>query len=289
MYPEKEKLIHKNNKRLTIIILIVIVFLSAVFGMIAILMNILPNNNNSIKKTATSSATVITSYIAPKAIASLSTTTYNHQSVGSATIAYKLSNYSYSVSVTTNNMEMFSAINKNQKNDSTTVKSQTTTFMKQNGLNPVKSSAITIKDSSITTYANNKVVCQLTDYTGAVTLGLSRYHIIACIDISVINQEYTTIEKLLTIYKKTETLPVISQITQVLATKDNIAYDMVNLKTSNGYDLLLFGAVDNNWEYIGNLSSGDQKYNTGKYVITPDVAAKVNNPKYKGFIATEIH
>jgi hypothetical protein len=292
MQPEiitPQPVVMTNRKKIIMIVIIGVIFIAAVFGMIFILTYVLPSSSKSTKE-ATSSTVVIADYIAPKAIAGLSSSIYNQQSVSAAAVSYKLTGHNYITSTATSNTVTFFSISKSQKNDSAAIQSQTTTFMKNLGLDLVNNSGITaVKDSAITTYANDKVACQLTDSTGTLANNSPRYHSIACADTSAIGQEYIAIEKLLAIYKKAHSLPSISQVIRAVASKDNISYTILNITASNGYLRLLFAAVDNNWEYIGDLANGDQKYNTGKYIITPEVQSKISDPKYKGFIVSEIH
>jgi hypothetical protein len=160
-------------------------------------------------------------------------------------------------------------------------------------LEKTKDSVSTASNSfQISVYANDKIVCQLTDSQpiASAPANALRYHTIACVNVSDIKQEYLQIEKLLTIYRKTNKLIAFSSASRITATNGSIAYSIINLAATNyTYPRLLFAAVNDSWSYIGDLSAGDLKYSTGEYIITPEIKTKISDPKYQGFITKEIH
>lgn len=52
--------------------------------------------------------------------------------------------------------------------------------------------------------------------------------------------------------------------------------------------MLLFGTTHGATEYIADLSEGNEQYNNGKYTITPEVRAKISDPKYEGFLLQQL-
>jgi hypothetical protein len=140
-----------------------------------------------------------------------------------------------------------------------------------------------------TTYAGYKAVCQLEDDNPPTGSGMVRYHKLSCVDKTDITNEYTAIEKLLSIYRKSQSGIKFTKALRITKSDKNVAYSIAYLSNDTAQSTLLFAAVDDKWAYLGDLSAGDAKYSTGQYIITPELKTLISDPKYNGLIEQEIH
>lgn len=279
-----------TRKKILFIVVSVVIFIGIGFATVISLKSI-------VGKTATGSqtATVMTptdlmaAYIAPNTINSLSSKLYRSQPISAATIQYHSSSKTYSVGVSTTHSSLFSAINQDQPDDSALVQNQTIAFMTKEGFTKTNDAPAAANGLVYTNFANSKTVCQLTDSSPAANSGLLRYHQMSCVDKTVIDSEYTAIESLLAIYNQSHTISKIAQVNREVGTDKNVSYATLAISTDSAHLLLLFGAVDNSWSYLGNLTVDNAQASSSRYNITPEVRAKINDPKYNGFIAKNIH
>ena len=282
---------HYNSSSHTIIkkvvfgLLIIGAFLLTALGMVVILKNMTQKTTSSTKPT--SAADIISAYSGPETIIGLSSKLYQPQIDASieAIVQYKLSGHTYGVTVPTKHSLMFYAVNKSQPDDSATIQSQTATFMQQKGFAKAESPApIATTGLQYTTFSNDTAVCQLTDSQQPASTDTLRFHSLACVDRSTIEQEYTATEKLLSIYKQSHQLAAFAQATRFTASEGNKSYAIVGFTVQTSPSRLLFAAVDNNWLYLGDLATNNPKYANAKYTITPDILRAISDPKYGDFL-----
>lgn len=277
----------KPINKIAIGALVFAVFLVAIIAIVVIL-------NLTITKPASKTARlipadeVISTYQNSANISVFPASAYTIQQKIPNNINYKISSETYSVSIITDKTLAFYAKNKTQKDDSSLAQSQTTIFMKDLGLNQVSNTLSTDQTARTIIYSSDATVCQFFELTLASASPLSQLYELGCVDIGSVTDKYASIEKLLAIYKKTEKLDSYTQASQDTRSKDNISYSIINLTTKTDSPSLLFGAVDNSWEYIGNLSDNSASATKGKYSITPETKTKISDPKYKGFISSNI-
>lgn len=238
-----------------------------------------------------SAASIISAYGGADTIASLSTKLYQQQPDApiDSTVQYKLSERAYGVSVPTKQNLSFYAVGKSQQDDSTTVQSQTTAFMQTKGLKKTEGPVVTTaKDLQYSTFAGNDIVCQLTDSHLPVSADISSFHGLACVDKSAIEQEYTAIEKLFSVYKQSHQLAAITQASRYTTSEGNKSYTIITTTTDNSHAMLLFAAIDQDWVYIGDLAANDPKYTNAKYTITPEILRIISDPKYGKFLTKDL-
>jgi len=273
-------------KRYKFLFLIIAMFALIITMTITILFMIKPFQKNQTSKISPTS--IISNYIKPGVITGLSTDLYSQQSNLAATIQYRLGNKDYSVNIATKDSLIFYALNKTQKNDASLIQNQTLKFLKQYGLTKTSNSSTASDVMLTTTYSNSDNVCQLVDFNPSTVFSVSTYHEISCTDSKAIINEYSTIENLLNIYKKIQKVTDLTKAIRFTAKDKDVSYSIIYLTTQTSQLSLLFAAVNNNWEYIGDLSAGDIKYISGKYIITPEIKSKISNSKYKGFLLNNI-
>ena len=272
---------------LTIASAVVAVFIIAI-GTILILKTVAPHHRVIATQAAPKSKTVsdiISAFSKPNAIASLSQTLYmsSENTLNKLTINYQATDHNYAVSVPASDSLLFAAKNIKPVDDSTKVQTDTIAFMKQQGLAEVTS----IPDASLptqkyTTFSGNGVLCQLIDTPNTSSLT----HQLSCADNNAINTEYSRVESLLNIYKKTGgSLADFTRATSYTNQSGDVSYILLTLTNGNRVtNSLLFGVVGNDQQYVGDVTSGDEKYSNGKYIITPATLKAMSDPKYNGFL-----
>jgi len=279
-------MIHLNITRKKIVIVISAIVTLTIITICTILIVSSMTKKDKVIVKLESAKNIVSLVATQTKISSLSAKLYKQQANSSATTEYKSSDHNYSVNIPTDNSVLFYSIDASQKNDTAEVRTQVNDFMYQNGLKKVTSDD---KKAYYTTFVSEKAICQLTDSRLPDSKETINFHIITCIDLDKVDQEYATIEKLLGIYKKDNTIPDFTEVYRYIVSEAKISYSILTLTTSNKSPRLLFAAVDDNWEYLGNLSGSDPKYSTDKYNITPDLQTKISDPKYNGVIVKEIH
>jgi len=236
-----------------------------------------------------SATAIITAYAEPSAINGLSDISYKQQSNTPATIQYKLADKKYEISTPTNKSLLFYALDKAQTDDTVNIQDQTTKFMEQKNLQKTSNpDSVDTNYLQYTTFNSNNAVCQLTD-SQPENQDTLRFHQLSCIDKTDIEDEYTAIESLLSIYRQNQQLTDFTQATKYTATEDNKDYSIINIAQNDKHLNLLFAAIDDNWAYLGDLAAGEPEYSNGKYSITPDLKAKIDDPIYNGFIAKYVY
>jgi len=275
-------------KRIAAALIVIVTILLVGLGVAYLLKNVASNNvvPSSSGQTALDPPNVIMAYSAPGAIAELSSDLYQQQKddTSDAHITYKSSSHDYSVSIPTKYHTLFYAKNTSNKDDTKTIQDQTTSFLLSKGYNKVETPASSSTPVSVT-YASQKAVCQLTG-SGPIS-DSPTYYALACVDMTGIDQEYTAIEKLLSLYKASHQLASFTQAIRSTVTEDNKSLSIINLTEDKSHHSFLFAAIDTNWEYIGDLSGTTTS--SGKYTITPEVNTALHNPKYGDFLTKNIH
>ncbi len=286
MQQNNQNLGHKSHRKIFVVVISILLLALSSLATIYILKSVVNTKNSS---NAISAADVIKNINSSGDIASLSSKFYQKQINNPSSVSFQLANKSYSVIVQTNMSTLFTAISKTQANDNTSIQPQVTTFMNKYGLIKASSPLNSTNELTYATFEGNKAVCQLEDATPPTSSGMITSHKISCVDKTDLESEYAAIEKLLAIYDKSHAAIKFTSALRITKTDKNVSYSTVYLSSKNPQSILLFAAVDNNWEYLGDLAAGDPKYSTGLYIITPEMKAIINNPKYNGLIEKSIH
>ncbi len=286
MQQNNQNLGHKSHRKLFAVVISILLLALSSLATIYILKSVVTTKNSS---NAISAADVIKNINNSTDIASLSSKLYQKQINNPSSVSFQLANKSYSVTVQTNTSTLFTAISKTQANDNASVQPELTTFMNKYGLVKTNSPSSSTNELAYTTFGGDKAVCQLEDATPAADSGMRTSHKISCVDKTDLESEYAAIEKLLAIYDKSHAAIKFTRALRITKTDKNVSYSTVYLSSKNPQSILLFAAVDNNWEYLGDLAAGDSKYSTGLYILTPEVKALISNPKYNGLIEKDIH
>lgn len=283
---------HSLLKRIAIGALIVIIIALIGYGVAMLLKNI--SNSVSQKSTnstgtsgqagapsAPSASSVIGDYIQQGAIPALDNYQIQQDVSAPTRITLKADDQTYAVSVTTTNYALFYAKSTPDASDAKNITSQTTDYLKGKGYAPANSVDTSTADMAYSTFTDLGAFCQL---TSAVT-STPAYYVIACVDKSDIQKEYATVKNLLDLYQKSNQLsPFTSAITST-ASDGNKTMTTISLTTDKQqHPELLFAAINNAWEYLGNIGEGSGATSNGKYSLSPSVISAIHQPKYGDFL-----
>lgn len=212
---------------------------------------------------------------------------YQRQKTESSTgsITYKKEDKAYSVVTATPYVAIFTAKDAN-KDDVQLIRDETTVFMSASGYK--ESAGQQASDGTgpfFTTYESNESICQLVSSGGAVAKGVKSSHLLACVAKVAIDDEYAMVEQLTALYAKKTTVPTFAQVTRSEQREGKKALSVMLLSGEKNVRLL-FAAIDDKWEYIGNLSSGSKT--NAKFAVSTELEAALRNPKYGDFLTRNI-
>jgi hypothetical protein len=224
-----------------------------------------------------SAASIIAGYMAPENVRVLSTGyLFQQDTTAPSRITYKADGQKYEVSLSTEHYALFYAKDGAAHADAATVQAQTTAYMQENGFQKSAASSSAFMD----TYVNSGNVCQLTKAPESTPA----YYLMACADKSDVDKEYASIEKLLGLYKKSNQVGTFTRALSATITSGNKTMTTVSLTEPGKHPVLLFAAVNDNWEYIGDLGSGNEATSNGKYSVSSQVQSAIHDPKYGDFL-----
>lgn len=284
---------HSKLAKRIIIVAVILVALFAVGMGVALLLKNVSNfakdqnttqdtGPNKPTKTVPSAASVISGYIDPQTVR-VFTQRYQLQqnTTAPARIMYTAEGQKYEVSLSTSNYAMFFAKSAAQPNDPVTIQQKSTSYLESKGFQKAAAG----KDTSLTTYTNNGSVCQLTSEPASTPA----YYLMACADKVDVDKEYSTIESLLDLYRKDNQLAAFSRAITSTVTSADKAMTTISLTTAPpAHPVLLFAAVDDKWDYIGNVGDGNAASSNGKYSLTPQIDAAIHDPKYGDFLVSNL-
>jgi len=106
-----------------------------------------------------------------------------------------------------------------------------------------------------------------------------------------ITEEYSNIEKLIAIYKKTSKLDELVSISMNTISEGNKKLSKLDVVTKNSNPIsytLIFASIDDEWSYIGKRQTPqiDSKHS---FKLSPELDKAINNPKYNGFLKKYIN
>jgi len=241
------------------------------------------NNSQSTAQNTQNAASIVSSYMAPDTIRTL-TSSYRAQQDASSTssIDYQADGQSFAVNITTSHYALFTPTSSAGATDPQDILAQTTTFMQDHGYQKADIAGVVTDPAqpTVTTYTNLGATCQLT----SAPMSTPPFYILACTDKADIDKEYATINKLLDLYKKVHQVDVFTKAISNTITSGNKSMTTIALINPHTHPILLFAAIDGNWEYIGNVGDGTNATSNGKYALTPDIQAAISNPKYGDFL-----
>ncbi len=286
---QKHSPAHPKLRIILIAISVLLVLLLISIGSILILRVMYPRPSTSQHTdTAQSADSIVTSFSAASSIPEFSTDAYQ-LSKDTGTHVYifsKDTSHEYGVNVTAKSSVIYYAKTVAQVDHGQLIIDQTTSFLKAKGFTlsqqPVPKGE---EGTSRTAYTSSTLVCQLSIILPNTTSVAS--YTFACQDQAAIAQEYTTIEQLLNLYKKTNTISPYSEALRVVTTDGNKIASFVTLTHADASrSQLLFITVDTTTHYIANLSEGDGGSSNGKYVPSKALTAAFQDPTYGTFLQT---
>ena len=194
----------------------------------------------------------------------------------------------YTVYLKATDSVQFEQKNKTAMTNSPVVKANSESFLVKKELQK-KSTTPSAQTPLFAIFDSSKTVCQLFDLPPSN--GAGALLTLACINKSAIDDQYTTINKLLALYSGPQSA-IANPVSIVLRTikegnKTLSTTDIYGLKSTSGATSLIFAAIDTKWEYIGqrNISNGNTQVDNS---VSAELKAKTNDPKYQGFLKKNI-
>jgi len=225
---------------------------------------------------------VVANFQRAGAIPALTGFTMQPVSTSMSGLVYREQGQTYDVYVTSPDAAAYSA---KKSLDFTTISSQVTALLKSDGLAVARTDLSPVTPA--VTYAGDTIVCRL----GGSQAGQTASYQFVCLAKDSITAEYTAIAKLLALYKKAmpgDTLNF-TLANRTYAKEGNKQSALLSLTSADNHTkprMLMFGAVDNSWEYITDINSGT--VNQGKYMISNAALQALHNPKYGDFLLKQL-
>lgn len=203
----------------------------------------------------------------------------------SSTVSYT-SDKSYTISLPANNSVQLEQNDTSIKLNDTGAMGASEDFLSKQGL---KKMNVGFETDLFEVFDSETTVCQLSNAPAfgdnGASLGL------ACIEKSAVTNQYSQINKLLALY--TEDISMIAnpsaiQIRTVTEGNKSLSItDIYGIKSDSGAVSLLFAAISDKWEYIGQrtISNGSVLIDNS---ISADLKTKINDPKYDDFLLKNV-
>lgn len=286
---ERLKLMFKDSlKTVGIVVGVAALAVAIGIGVVALLKSIAPREEGPVaeSKKQLSAKEAVDAFGISGAIQGLASG-YQQQKTESAagSVVYKAEGKSYSVTATTPYLTLFTAKD-TSKDDVQLIRDEVTVFMSASGYKEsVGQQASDGTGPFYTTYESNDSVCQLVSSGSASSGGAKPYHLLACVAKSTITDEYAMVERLTDLYAKKSKVPAFAQVTRSEQHEGKKALSVLLLSGEKNVRLL-FAAIDDKWEYIGNLSSGSKT--NAKFTVSAELETAIRNPKYGDFLTRNI-
>lgn len=208
-------------------------------------------------------------------------------STGFTTISYTKEG-SYTTYAPAPDAIQFSQKDASTSTNSTVVIDSIEVFLNINGLTKMPAAT---ENSLFTIFDSEQTTCQLIQLPAsgdeASVVALS------CIEKSTIVNQYSTIDKRLQMYKDQKRSPVNPTAIRISSlTENDKTLTSLNVYNVDGSAItLLFAAIGEDWEYIGNQAlsaeAGDGKATVDTSFST-ELESNVNDPKYEGFLKKHV-
>jgi hypothetical protein len=285
MQPDQPIILQPKKRRLPLILIAIGVVLVSCVVVVLILRSVTPSKSTT---TSTSGQVVnvhdtLASY--QNAIPVLASSYQQITGPLTTMVYYQQPGSAYRIGLTSPAVS-FTATSSTQIDDTKAIQDQTTTFLTKKGMTLQKTPDYSTTTTAYTTLAGASAVCQLSTTTPAN--GTARTVNLGCNSQSEINKEYDFINTLLGLYTKADEKPTFTQASRNLVTSGNKSLSILQLTGGATPSSLLFAAIDNQWEYIAQLSTGASTTSNGKFVPSPELTTALNNPKYGDFLTKNI-
>ena len=222
----------------------------------------------------------------PNAISRLQTNYQQTPGTLSSMVHYQKPSSAYGIDVATSNALSFTAKSTTPADDTPQIQTQTISFFKSKDLTEQTSPKYSTPTNTYTTLVGASAVCQLE--ASIPIAGQVKTVSLSCMSQSDIDKEYSFIDQLVGLYEKANSKLSFTHASRNLVTSDNKSLSILRLSGGSSEPALLFAAVDNQWEYIAQLSDGPSAASNGKYVPSDELTAALKNPKYGDFLINNI-
>lgn len=271
-------------KRTILIIVCLLLVGGIAAAVIVFLKNIAPKGTEPASTTAVSAEEVMGAIKTPGAITSLEGFSTQANAPDTFSVIYKADGRAYTASTPAKESVLFVATTPGPHADASAVKEEVTAFMAEKGYEKTENTgAATSNTLRYLTFKSPVGVCQLVHSQPPQETQTFAFYEIACVDNGAISNEYSSVEMLLSLYKKAANTPDFTSVSRSTTTEDNKAFSILHLNGENTKALLLFAAIGNDWEFIGDLSGSEGESN-GKYSISAEMRSKINDARWGGFL-----
>lgn len=209
---------------------------------------------------------------------------YNKLNLSYDSMNLKLPTKDYGIIYRSSDVVGYEARSDKKSEDTSDIRNGIDDLMKFYGFSYTKSSTeLSSKTNLYSLYTNDNMYCQFSSY--------SQTHLykFSCANASDITSEYVATDNLISLLKKQQAVPhfLISQRYSKL--KSQVSYSILSLADYNRTSFYLFGAVDDDWEYLGDISGDTTKLGKAEYQFNSAIKAKIDDPKYEGFLSSELY
>lgn len=271
----------------TIAIIVGLLLVGAISaGAVLLLRGIAPKTSQDSTQGATTSAVeIIKALRAPGAIKSLEKFTQQTNAPDTARVIYKAEGRVYTTSTPAKESILFVAPTPDIQTDAATAEDDIANFIIQNGYERTENTGLaTVSPPKYLTFKSPIGTCQLRSAPSVDTQQTVAFYEVTCVDSTAISQEYSNLEMLFSLYKEMSALPAFETASRSIAIEDNKSLSIVALNGDGTKKSLLFAAIDNNWEFIGDLSDSSAAESNGKYSISNEIRSKIDDARWEGFL-----
>lgn len=273
-------------KRMAAIIVGLLLVGAIAAGVILLIRNMTPKTNNeSGSQTVTPGSEVIKAVRIPGTIKSLEKYTQQTNAADTARVIFKSDTHTYTISVPAKESVLFVAPTPDPQANVAATEEELERFIISQGYDKTDNTgqAATSPPKYFTFKSSAGAACQVMSSQPTEAQQMLAFYQIACVDSAAISGEYSSLEMLFSLYKKQGGMPAFTNATQTRTTEDNKSLSIVTLNGDGTKTSLLFAAIDNNWEFIGNVT-GNQAGSNGKFSISAETRSKIDDSRWGNFL-----
>lgn len=279
---------HPARRRVLISISVVVAFVAISTLSILFLQRFAPRNVGSqntadVQPPVTTAATITKGFTQFNAVSKQVSFKAQPREDATSSFVHVLPGYAYRLYVTTKDFAQFAPKTDAAALNTTQIIADTQAFVAKYGLTKTEIVPAPAEDILDATFTSDAFICHLSPSGTQV-------YAFACTSTQQLKADYATSAQLIKLYEATlPAVPAYDMATLTTRQDGNKQSAIISLSQSGAAQqsrLLLFAAIDNAWEYIVDLNIGASA--KGKYVPTPAVQAKLQNPKYGDFLVKQL-
>lgn len=271
-----------NKKKVLSVVVGIIALLAVAAGTVFVLskLNGVPSEKANVGGDSQTSAGDIIKDLRVSIPSTLTSFSSQVAAKGQFKITAKSSDKAFSVAIPADEVLVFTPKDKSGVSNPAAILADSKKYFESQGLTETAST------SSSASYANQASLCQVqiqTGEAGAVMYG--------CSASDAVQKEYAAVTALIKLYNGAHPTKTIAEssfasASRTLRQKDTVEGAILSLQPSDAASgtgkVLLFGAVSGNWEYVADLTTGE---NSGKANVPSDAAVAIKDKKWDGVLS----